>query len=77
MKIGRIGAAALALCGVGVLAEAGLPKPASLLKKTTTCQSQGAYGLRTGKYAKPSWGNRWRQSLQPAPVIVSPYVRGR
>ena len=65
--------ASLLLCG-GVEA-AKLPKPARLIDKTTTSWSRGAYGLPESKYSKPSWGNRWWQSLGKAPIIVHPSVR--
>jgi hypothetical protein len=65
--------AGLLLCG-GVEA-AKLPKPARLIDKNTTSWSTGVHGLRNTKYAKPTWGNRWEQSLGKAPIIVHPSVR--
>jgi hypothetical protein len=65
---------ALALWMAAAGAEAGLPKAVNLLDRVTTCQSRGVYGIRAGKYNRPSWGNRWNQSLGRAPIIMSPYV---
>jgi hypothetical protein len=76
MKIGRIGVLAFIFCVAYGFAEAALPKPVSMIERVTTSQSRGAYGFRSTKYNHPSWGNRWRQSMGRAPVIVSPYARG-
>ena len=72
---GIVVGSALALWVVAAAAEAGLPKPVKLVDRVATCQSQGAYGLRTGKYNRVGWGNRWNQSLGRAPIVMSPYVR--
>lgn len=75
MKIARVGVWVLSLWALGGFAEAALPKPVSLLARTTTSQSQGTYGLRSTKYNKAAWGNRWHQSLARPPVNLAPYVR--
>jgi hypothetical protein len=76
MKLGRIGVWVVALWVVCGLAEAALPKPVNLNDRVVTSQSQGTYGLRFTKYNKSTWGRRWKQTLSPAPIMVSPYVRG-
>jgi hypothetical protein len=76
MRIGGIVVSALALCTLAAAAQAGLPRPVSMVERVATSQSRGAYGFRSGKYSKAAWGNRWNQSLGRAPVVVSPYVRG-
>ena len=76
MKIRGIVGSALALWMVAAGVEAGLPKPVKLLDRVMTCQSQGAYGIRSGRYNRLGWGNRWNQSLGRSPVVMSPYVRG-
>ena len=75
MSVRRAWGAAIVLLVAGAMAEAGEPKPVSMVDRVTTSQSRGAYGLREGKYNRHTWGNRWKQSLGRAPVIVSPYVR--
>ena len=77
MKIRRIGVWVFSLCVMGGFAEAGSPKPVSMVERVTTSESRGAYGFRNTKYNKASWGNRWWQTLGRAPIIVSPYVRVR
>jgi hypothetical protein len=77
MKLGRTSALAVAFAMAGGLAHAAaLPKPKSLIDKVETSQSRGIFGLGNTKYNKVTWGNRWRQSLGRAPIIISPYVRG-
>jgi hypothetical protein len=76
MKLGRIGVWALALGLFGGLAEAGLPKPVNLNDRVATSRSAGLYGFRTTKYNHPAWGNRWKQTLSPARIIISPSIRG-
>jgi hypothetical protein len=76
MKLGRIGVWAAALVMVGGFAQAALPKPKGLIDKVVNSQSRGIYGLGNTKYNKATWGNRWRQSLGRAPIIISPGVRG-
>ena len=77
MKLGRTSVLAFALVIIGGLAHAAaLPKPKSLIGKVTTSQSRGIYGLGNTKYNNVTWGNRWRQSLGRAPIVISPYVRG-
>ena len=77
MKVRRIGVVAVGLCLMGAAAQAGLPKPVALVDRVATSQSRGGVGFHETKYNKASWGNRWKQSLAPAPVIVAPSVRGR
>jgi len=72
---GVVVGSALALWIVAAGAEAGLPKAVKLLDRVETCQSR-VYGLRSGKYNRFGWGNRWNQSLGRAPIVMSPYVRG-
>jgi hypothetical protein len=76
MRFGRIGVLAVALCVVCGLAEAGLPKPVSLIQKVSNSESRGATISRMTKYDKPTWGTRWRQTLAPVPAVVTPFVRG-
>jgi hypothetical protein len=77
MKFCRIGFLAISLCAAGEFVEAAQPKPVNLLNRVTTSGSSGAYGFRSTRYNKASWGNRWRQTLGPSQLILSPYVRGR
>jgi hypothetical protein len=77
MKLGRTSVLAAVLALVGGLAHAAaLPKPTSLVDKVATSQSRGIYGIGNTRYNKVTWGNRWRQSLGRAPIIISPYIRG-
>jgi hypothetical protein len=75
MKLGRIVVLAAAFGMVGGFAQAALPKPKSLITKVATSQSNGLYGFRNTKYNQPAWGNRWRQTLSPAPIVMSPSIR--
>jgi hypothetical protein len=75
MKIGRVGAWVVSLCALGGFVEAASPKPVSMIERTTTSQSRGAYGFRSTKYNKASWGNRWDQTIGRPAVIMSPYAR--
>jgi hypothetical protein len=75
MKIGRIGLLAFTLGVAGGFAEAALPKPVSMIDKVATSVSRGAYGFRTTRYNKPTWGNRGPQTMGRVPVVLSPYVR--
>ena len=76
MKIGRVGVLAFIFSVAYGSAEAALPRPVSMVERVTTSQSRGSYGFRSTKYNKASWGNRWRQSLAPSPLVLSPSVRG-
>jgi len=58
----------LALCGVAEAAR--LPKPTSTMDRVNTSWSRGTWGIRDGKYNRFTWGNRWWQTLGPAPLIM-------
>ena len=74
MRVRGIVGVALVFLAAAAAVEAGLPKPLRMVDRVTTSYSRGAYGFRTGKYSKHTWGNRWNQSLGRAPMIVSPYI---
>jgi hypothetical protein len=70
----------LVLCGLvltaGAAAAEAAPKAIRNVDRVGLASaSRGAYGIRSGKYAGASWGNRWKQTLRSTTAVTSPYVR--